>query len=148
MNLLFNLLATEAESSSSTQGGLLGGSWIWIILIVFFAGSMIMSSRQRKKQQAETEKKMNSIKVGDIVKTIGLIYGEIVEVDTEMETFVIKTGTDENPSYIKVDKMAIYQVIPPIENNAESVENADAEVEAEVVEENILPDEADGNKEE
>ena len=148
MNLLFNLLATEAESSSAAQGGLLGGSWIWIILIVFFAGSMIMSSRQRKKQQAETEKKMNSIKVGDIVKTIGLIYGEIVEVDTEMETFVIKTGTDENPSYIKVDKMAIYQVIPPIENNAESVENTDAEVEAEVVEENILPDESDGNKEE
>ena len=126
MNFLINLLAEETTSSTS-QGSPLGGIWIWVILIAVFAGSIFLSSRQRKKQQAELEKKMSNIKVGDVVKTIGLVYGEIVEVDTEMETFVIKTGTEENPSYIKVDKMAIYQVIPPL-NNAVEENNESAEV--------------------
>lgn len=126
MNFLINLLAEETTSSTS-QGSPLGGIWIWVILIAVFAGSIFLSSRQRKKQQVELEKKMSNIKVGDVVKTIGLVYGEIVEVDTEMETFVIKTGTEENPSYIKVDKMAIYQVIPPL-NNAVEENNESAEV--------------------
>ena len=85
---------------------------------------------------------MDALKVGDVVKTIGLIYGEIVEIDRDMETFVLKTGSEENCSFIKVDKMAIYQVIPPIDPQPEEQFGEEGQAEeafeetAEVTEEN------------
>ena len=120
MNLLINLL-TSAGGENSPMSPI-----IWIIPVALLVVFWVLQAHQRKKQQKEVENKMNSLKVGDVVKTIGLIYGEIVEIDTDMETFVLKTGSEENHSFIKVDKMAIYQVIPPI-----------APVEEPVVEENV-----------
>ena len=66
------------------------------------------------------------------------IYGEIVEIDRDMETFVLKTGSEENYSFIKVDKMAIYQVIPPIDPQPEEQFGEEGQVEetTEVTEEN------------
>ena len=118
MNFLFNLLADSTEEPTFNWPFLL----ICIGAVVIL---MIISSRQRKKQQDAANAKLNSIKIGDQVKTIGLIYGEIVEIDTDMETFVIKTGTEDCPSYIKVDKMAIYQVIPPLSEVAQEPEHVE-----------------------
>ena len=113
MKLLFNLLTEAVDSSGGSDKATM--DWpFFLICIGVVAILMFISSRQRKKQQEAANAKLNNIKVGDQVKTIGLIYGEIVEIDTEMETFVIKTGSESCPSYIKVDKMAIYQVIPPL----------------------------------
>ena len=58
-----------------------------------------------------------------------------------METFVLKTGLESNPSYIKIDKMAIYQVIPPLsevlpEANQEPVNEPVSDEGDKVVEEN------------
>ena len=135
---LFNLLAESTTNSSSLTGdpNPFGSIMVWIVPIALIIIFMFINSRQRKKQQAEVEQKMNNIKVGDVVKTIGLVYGEIVEVDKEMETFVIKTGSEENYSFIKVDKMAIYQVIPPLSNQEPAVEEAVEEVVEEAVTEN------------
>lgn len=113
MNFI-NLLTQSATSSSGAQAGGWQTMLVWLVPIGVIIVFMVISSRQRKKQQEEIQKKMDNIKPGDKVKTIGLIYGEVVEVDTEMETFVLKTGSFENPSYITVDKTAIYQVIPPL----------------------------------
>ena len=95
---LFNLLAESTTNSSSLTGepNPFGNIVVWIVPIALIIIFMFINSRQRKKQQEEVEQKMNNIKVGDVVKTIGLVYGEIVEVDKEMETFVIKTGSEEN----------------------------------------------------
>ena len=131
MNFLLNLLTTTSDSSSSTTQDPLTSALIWIIPIGLLIVFWVIQSRQRKKQQQEVENKMNNIKIGDVVKTIGLIYGEIVEIDRDMDTFVLKTGSEENFSYIKVDKMAIYQVIPPID----PVEEPAEEVQEESVEE-------------
>ena len=114
MNFLFNLL-NEAVDNSTGGGEPATINWPFLLICIgAVVILMIISSRQRKKQQEAANAKLNNIKIGDQVKTIGLIYGEIVEIDTDMETFVIKTGSEDCPSYIKVDKMAIYQVIPPL----------------------------------
>ena len=119
MNFLINLLSSGTDSTAAPAGCTAGDALIWIIPLALLVGFWILQSRQRKKQQEEVQKKMDALKVGDVVKTIGLIYGEIVEIDRDMETFVLKTGSEENCSFIKVDKMAIYQVIPPIEPQPE-----------------------------
>ncbi|MBE5765263.1 MAG: preprotein translocase subunit YajC [Clostridiales bacterium] len=119
MNFLINLLSSGTDSTAAPAGCTAGDALIWIIPLALLVGFWILQGRQRKKQQEEVQKKMDALKVGDVVKTIGLIYGEIVEIDRDMETFVLKTGSEENFSFIKVDKMAIYQVIPPIDPQPE-----------------------------
>ena len=135
MNLLINLLTSASGDENPTMNPI-----IWIIPIALLIIFWVLQSRQRKKQQKEVENKMSSLKVGDVVKTIGLIYGEIVEIDRDMETFVLKTGSEENHSFIKVDKMAIYQVIPPVApveeptNSAEEVTESAEETTVDTVE--------------
>ncbi len=119
MSFLINLLSSGADSTVAPAGCTAGDALIWVIPIALLVGFWILQGRQRKKQQEEVQKKMDALKVGDFVKTIGLIYGEIVEIDRDMETFVLKTGSEENFSFIKVDKMAVYQVIPPLENQVQ-----------------------------
>ncbi len=99
--MYFNLLADASQWTS-----IIPVIIIVVLLIAFFVWSFIS---QRKKQKAFNET-INSIKPGNKVKTIGGIVGEVVEVNDEEGTFVLKTGDSEgNCSYMKFDKQAIYQ---------------------------------------
>lgn len=108
--MLLNLL-----EESTVSGG--GNNTQTIIIIVIFAvvliGYMFLSSRQRKKQAEEAEKKLKAITVGDTVLTIGMISGVIVEVIDDGAFYVIKTGSEENYGFLKIDARAIYQIFKP-----------------------------------
>ena len=110
--MLFNLLAAEASGA---------GLWIGlIILVVFMIAFNSVSNKKRRAQMEEEKQKRGAIEPGFKVTTIGGIMGTVAEVDHEANTFVLITGTAENPSYIKFDKVAIY-----------SSENPNAPVEGE-----------------
>lgn len=114
--MLFNLLAAEAtstvESTSGGNGGGMGsGTLMYIVLGVILVAFIVMNvlSNKKRKAQMEAEKeKRNAIKPGYRVMTIGGIVGTVVAVDDDANTFVLQTGTDETPNYIKFDKVAIY----------------------------------------
>ncbi len=113
--MLFNLLAG--------MGGL--GLWIGLgALLIFMIVTNSMSNKKRRAQMEAEKEKRNAIEPGFKVTTIGGIMGVVAEVNNEENTFVLKTGTEENPCYIKFDKVAIY-----------SSENPNAPVEEEPVEE-------------
>ena len=127
--MLTNLLA---ESSSGNSWA----SYIWIILllvlvVVFFVWSFIS---QKKKQKAYTEQ-INSVKPGCKVKTIGGVVGEVMEVNDEDGTFVLKTGDSMgNVCFMRFDKQAFYQTVgspaaeaPAEETPAPAQEEAPAE---------------------
>lgn len=79
---------------------------IIVLLIAFFVWSFLS---QKKKQKAYNET-INAIRPGSKVKTIGGIVGEVVEVNDEEGTFVLRTGDSAgNVSFMKFDKQAIYQ---------------------------------------
>lgn len=100
-----NLLAEEAQNTSSFMDYL----WIIVIIVVLVAFFVWSFISQKKKQKAFNET-INAIKPGSKVKTIGGIVGEVVEINDEEGTFVLKTGDSEgNYSYMKFDKQAIYQ---------------------------------------
>ena len=128
--MFYNLLSSTPASTDSTASG--AGTQqiiIWIILGVFLVGLIVMNflSNKKRKAQMEAEKeKRNAIKPGFKVMTIGGIVGTVVSVDDEANSFVLQTGTDENPNYIKFDKVAIYSSEDP---------NADTEVHEEAHEE-------------
>ena len=100
-----NLLADETQKTSSFMDYL----WIIVIIVVLVA-FFIWSFISQKKKQKTFNETINAIKPGSKVKTIGGIVGEVVEINDEEGTFVLKTGDSEgNYSYMKFDKQAIYQ---------------------------------------
>lgn len=101
---------------------------IIVLLIAFFVWSFLS---QKKKQKAYNET-INAIRPGSKVKTIGGIVGEVVEVNDEEGTFVLRTGDSAgNVSFMKFDKQAIYQTdAKPEQAPAAPAEEAKAEEKA------------------
>ena len=89
------------------ETGRTGGDWtLLIILGVFIIGMLafsIIPQRRKQKQMAE----MNSrIKVGDKVKTIGGLYGTIVDFNEENNAFTILSGN----STFEIDRGCVYSM--------------------------------------
>ena len=102
---------SAAESAAESTAAKTGTNYtIWIILgilIVFFVVNYFFS-RKRNKKLAEEQEKKSAIRPGYTVTTIRGVIGEVVEVNEEENSFVLKTGSGENCSYMKFDKQAIY----------------------------------------
>ena len=106
--MIFNLLL---EGEQQTQPG--PESYIMIVvLLVAIVGMFIWSSISNKKKQKEAQNMVNSLKVGDRVKTIGGVCGFVAEINDKENTFVLRTGMDGKESFVKFDKGAIYQTAP------------------------------------
>ena len=128
--MLINLLTQSSPSGDQNPGG----DWIIYVILIGFLALMIVPSiiRQRKDKKAQ-EEKLSAIEVGAKVTTIGLIHGEIVDVG---EVYVvIKTGTEENPSFLTVEKRAIYQVHKAEEENANASEDMPEDLPEEITDE-------------
>ena len=107
--MTFNLLANAANIVFICV--------IVALLVAFFVWSFISN----KKKQKNFNDTINAVKPGSKVKTIGGVCGEVVEIDDEENTFVLKTGTSDGSgvSYLKFDKQAIYQTDAKPEPKAE-----------------------------
>ena len=114
--MLFNLLADTGAGSTTTPQGNTGSIIMMIVLIVAIIGLFIWQSISGKKKQKEAQAMVNSLKIGDKVKTIGGICGYVVEINNDENTFVLETGTAKGEkSFVKFDKGAIYQTAPASE---------------------------------
>lgn len=128
--MLFNLLAAAADAGSSagtTEGNKTSSpimTVFLILLVVAVVGLFIWQSISGKKKQKEAQERVNKLKKGDRVKTIGGVCGFVHEINDAENTFVLETGSGDAKSYVKFDKAAIYQTAP-----AEGYANAPAETE-------------------
>ena len=86
-------------------------SWLFLgIIIAAIIALLVWSFLSNRKRRKNFEETVNAIKPGNKVKTIGGIIGEVVEVNEEEGTFVLRTGdANGNCSFMKFDKLAIYQ---------------------------------------
>lgn len=93
------------------------------VMIVAIVVLFIFSGRRRKKQEQDAKNLIDAVKPGNKVKTIGGICGIVVEVDTEENTFVLETGTEQSGKcFIKFDRQAIYQTDAVVEKTEEKKE--------------------------
>ncbi len=106
--MFYNFL--EANTASPTNSTLI--TIVFIVIIVAMIGLLIWQTISGKKKQKEAQNMLNQLKKGDRVKTIGGVCGFVVEINDAENTFVLETGTDDNKSYVKFDKGAIYQTAP------------------------------------
>ena len=122
---MFNLLSEATQTTGYGMYIILG------VMLLLFIAFFVYSNYTNKKRQKEAEDKMNSIRVGDRVKTIGGICGIVVEVNDEENTFVLETGVDNSGSFIKFDKVAMYQINHKEEEKPETAETETAETPSE-----------------
>lgn len=110
--MIWNLLAdaaqgatenTEAQPKNYTSLIIMG------VLIVGVIALFVWSTISNKKKQKQAQEMVNSLAIGDKVKTIGGICGVVVQINDAENTFVLETGLEENKSYVKFDRGAIYQ---------------------------------------
>lgn len=127
---------TTTSTGCSTQQWIIYGI-LFAVIIAFF----VWSSYSSKKRQKQEQEKLSSLKIGDKVKTIGGICGVVANIDDEENTFTLETGFDENKSYVKFDKAAIYQT------SSDSVEEQ-PEVKSEKVDELPVEENAEEKVEE
>ena len=143
---LLKLFEAAAEGGTGTGTGAAGGapdtptnSWgTWLMLgavVLVFVGFMIWSHFSNKKKQKQAEEKVNSLKIGDRVKTIGGICGFVTEINNNENTFVLETGMEGKKSYVKFDKQAIYQTAPAEGSAVAAKEAEKVEVKQEATEE-------------
>ena len=118
--VMFNLMAGETNNSVFT--------WIIMgVLLLAIIGLFVWQSISGKKKQKEAQDMINSLKIGDRIKTIGGVCGFLVEINNAENTIVIETGSENNKCHIKFDKGAIYQTGPA--NPAKPEEKAEIKVE-------------------
>ena len=124
--MLLNLLTTETTTSNNKWTSVL----MLVVLLAVFVGGSIYNRRTQKKKQDEMQKKLDAIKPGTKVKTIGGIMGVVVEV-CEDDAFILETGSEASgKSYLKFDKQAVYQsdAVAEDKKDKETAENSkDAE---------------------
>jgi len=93
-----------AAGSTATSGG--GGMTMWlfpILLIVIFVVMIIVPNKRREKKFKDM---MESLSVGDQIKTIGGFYGKIVSIKEDLVTF--ESGPDKTK--LVISKSAIASV--------------------------------------
>ena len=129
--LFLNLLL--ADAADTTQGNA-GSLIIMGILVLATIGLFVWQSYTNKKKSKEAQNMVNSLKIGDRVKTIGGICGFVAQINDDENTFVLETGLEENKSYVKFDKGAIYQTAPA-EGSAVAKKNEEKKAEAKKAEE-------------
>lgn len=129
--MFFNLLEGEASQGNHITTYIIMG-----VLVVAIIGLFVWQTISGKKKQKEAQDMVNSIKIGDRIKTIGGICGFLVEVRESDNTIVIETGTDDKKSYIRLVRDAIYQT-GPANPAAPAKEEAKAEAKAEEKEKEV-----------
>ena len=93
-------------------GNDIGSIIAMIVIVLAIIGLFVWQTISGKKKQKEAQDMVNTLKIGDRVKTIGGICGFVAQINDDENTFVLETGLEGNKSYVKFDKGAIYQTAP------------------------------------
>lgn len=101
-----NAILMEAAS-----GGL-GGWGIIALYAVFIAGMFWLMSRPQKKEQKRLQALLESLAVGDTIKTTSGFYGVVIDITDDM--VIVEFGNNKN-CRIPMDKAAITDVEKPDE---------------------------------
>ena len=106
--------AAAAPVEGASMAAMMSSLLPFVLIFVFMY--VIMIRPQRKKEKALREK-INNMKVGDKVVTIGGIAGKVSKIKDEF--VIIETGnigTQDEKSFIKFEKTAIKDVQTKVTN--------------------------------
>ena len=112
-----------------------------IVMVVLLMFMLVMPYFTQRKRNKEYLSMLESIKVGDLVKTAGGIIGKVNKITDkgDFKTIVLETGSKSNKSFIEMDMTMIYCVLTktskPNDQPKENIEILEKVEDSEVVEE-------------
>lgn len=125
---MFNFLNLLADAATTPAGN----NWFLpLIMVAFIVLLLITSIIPQRKRRKQMENMMANLKVGDEIKTIGGMIGKITVVNNETGILTINVGTDNAPTFINIDKVAIYTVAPTAASEPAPAEEVKADDKAE-----------------
>lgn len=101
---MLNILAETGATAPKA------GNQIWVILalVAVFVVMMLLMTIPQKKQRKKMAETLEKLAKGDKITTAGGIMATILEINDEEGYFMVQTGTEENPTTLKILKNAIY----------------------------------------
>ena len=112
---MLNLICADSANNA-------GSIVIYAILIVVLIAMLIMPYFTQKKKNQEFVKMLESIKVGDLVKTAGGIIGKVKKITDkgDIKTVILETGSKTEKSYMEFDLSMVYCVLKSTKVETES----------------------------
>ena len=103
---MMNYICAEQANGTSTI-------IIYVVLIIALVAMLIMPYFTQKKKNKEYMDMIESMKVGDLVKTAGGIIGKITKITDkgDVKTVILETGSKTQKSYMEFDITMIYCVL-------------------------------------
>ena len=101
-----------------------GSIVIYVVLILMLIAMLIMPYFTQRKKNKEFLQMIESMKVGDLVKTAGGIIGKINKITDkgDIKTVILETGSKTEKSYMEFDMSMIYCVLKSTKVEAEKEE--------------------------
>lgn len=102
---MINFICAEANNTTSII--------VYVVLIVALIAMLIMPYFTQRKKNREFLNMLESMKVGDLVKTAGGIIGKITKITDkgDIKTVILETGSKTEKSYMEFDMAMIYCVL-------------------------------------
>ena len=100
---MMNFICAEQTGSVAFSVGII----VVLLLMLIFP---YFTQRKKNKEYVDM---LNSIKVGDLVKTAGGIIGKITKITDkgDIKTVILETGSKTEKSYMEFDMSMIYCVL-------------------------------------
>ena len=120
-------------------------NWVFVgVLVVLVAALLIVPMFTNKKRAKQESERYNSLRPGDVIKTVGGIIGTVIEIrqvsPTEKE-LVIETGVGDNKTTMVFDIHALYQIVSKVPAPAAPVSDTATPVADEVAPSDIATEE-------
>ncbi len=95
---------------------------IYVVLILVLIAMLIMPYFSQRKKNKEFAQMLETIRVGDLVKTAGGIIGKVTKITDkgDIKTVILETGSKNEKSYMEFDMTMIYCVLKSSKVEADS----------------------------
>lgn len=99
------ILATSGAATNTAQNNW----WIYLVLIGLVVVMLVLPMFTQKKRNKEFNSMLDSMKVGDKIRTIGGVIGRVTKInrDADIPTVVIETGAKNAKTTMEFDVTAI-----------------------------------------
>ena len=123
LNILFML--NDSTVDSGTSSGNSSRLIVTGLLMVVLLGMLVLPYFSQKKRNKEYTEMLNSIRVGDLVKTAGGIIGRIMKIvdKGEIKTVILETGSKTDKSYMEIDINMVYCILKSSKAKTDNEEN-------------------------
>lgn len=104
---MFNLLLESTAAKANNNW------WVYLVLLGLVVVMLVVPMFTNRKRSKEYSNMINSVNVGDTIRTVGGVIGRIVKINEKdgYKTIIIETGAKNNKTTMEMDMASINTVL-------------------------------------